>query len=87
MSYKILFSRKSKQQLINLERNIATRIIKKLKEIRENPYAKGVVKLKGNINMFRVRVGKYRVLYEVYEKEKEVVIIKIDKRERVYRNF
>lgn len=37
--------------------------------------------------MFRVRVGKYRVLYEVYEKEKEVVIIKIDKRERVYRNF
>lgn len=40
MSYKILFSRKAKQQLINLERNIATRIIKKLKEIREVPMLK-----------------------------------------------
>jgi len=33
---------------------------------------------------FRIRIGKYRVLYRIDHKEHQVIIVKIDHRERVY---
>ena len=43
-----------------------------------------VRKLKGYHNRFRVRFGKYRLIYEVDKKEKLVLILKLKKREAVY---
>ena len=59
----------------------------KLKEVlllpRENPYAYPYKKIRGETNTYRIRIGKYRILYEVDKKQNHIVILKIDKREGV----
>jgi mRNA-degrading endonuclease RelE of RelBE toxin-antitoxin system len=42
------------------------------------------VKVAGEDNVYRVRFGKFRALFKVYESEKTIVIVKIDPRKRVY---
>jgi len=44
-----------------------------------------VVKIAGEEKTFRLRIGKYRALFKIYEEEKVVVVIKIDLRTRIYR--
>jgi len=43
------------------------------------------VKIKGEEGVYRARVGKYRVLYSIFDDERLVLVLKVDKRERVYR--
>jgi mRNA interferase RelE/StbE len=51
-----------------------------------DPYPSDIRKIMGRKeNLFRIRVGNYRILYEVYEEEQTLLIINIDKRSRVYR--
>ncbi|MFH0876233.1 MAG: type II toxin-antitoxin system RelE/ParE family toxin [archaeon] len=60
------------------------RIIAKIESLKENPFpsdAKRIVNIYDKV--FRIRVGKYRVLYRI-EDEKIVVIFLIGKRENVY---
>jgi mRNA-degrading endonuclease RelE of RelBE toxin-antitoxin system len=44
-----------------------------------------LVKVSGESDVYRVRFGKFRALFKVYESEKTIVIVKIDHRKRVYR--
>ena len=55
----------------------------KIQELSENPFPSEMKKLKDG-NAFRIRAGKFRVLYMVNVKEKIILIAKIDKRPRVY---
>jgi len=62
------------------------RIVEKLRRLEGFPETKlEIVKVAGEENTFRLRVGNYRVLFKVYEKEKIIVIAKIDTRKRIYR--
>jgi mRNA interferase RelE/StbE len=50
-----------------------------------NPIPTDAKRLQGYASpTFRIRIGKYRVLYEIRESEILIIIVKIDKRERVY---
>lgn len=51
----------------------------------ENPYEVPHVKIKGEKGVYRARVGKYRVLYSIFDEERLVLVLKVDKRERAYR--
>ena len=50
-----------------------------------NPRPSGCVKLAGEDNVWRVRVGEYRVLYEVHDDRLVVLVIRIAKRSEAYR--
>ena len=43
-----------------------------------------LVKVSGEDNVYRVRFGKFRTLFKVYENERTIVVVKIDHRKRVY---
>jgi mRNA interferase RelE/StbE len=58
-------------------------VVEALKEILMNPHV-GVPLVGPLKGLWRVRIGKYRVLYEIYEKEKIVVFHDVDLRKRVY---
>ncbi|MCK5523835.1 MAG: type II toxin-antitoxin system RelE/ParE family toxin [Thiomargarita sp.] len=51
----------------------------------ENPYPQGCLKIQGQKNLWRIRVGDYRVIYSVYEEEKWVDIIAVRHRKKAYR--
>ena len=71
--------------LQKLDEKLQRRIIRKIDSLKDNPFpnnSKRVINREDKT--FRIRVGDYRVLHVVFQKEKGILISKIDKRSRVY---
>lgn len=67
------------------ERNLAKRILDKIEGLKHNPFPRESTKVKGlREDVYRVRVGKYRILYAVFKEQSLVAVVDIDKRGRVY---
>jgi mRNA interferase RelE/StbE len=65
MSYTIIISKSVQKDLNNLPNELRERVAEKIQRLAEDPRPDGVVKLKGMDNEYRIRVGDYRVRYEV----------------------
>jgi len=66
---------------------LARRQIKKLPRVEElasNPRLAGVKKLVSEENLYRVRVGEYRAVYQIRDRELVVLIVKVGHRREVY---
>jgi len=63
--------------------DVKSRLVEALREILVNPHA-GVPLVGPLKGLWRVRVGKYRIIYEIDEEEKIVVFHDVDLRKRVY---
>lgn len=82
----IEYSSKAKKFLEKLDKHILTRIIGRIEHLKVTPIpsdSKFIGRDNGD-KLFRYRIGDYRVLYKVKDKEKVVLIGKIDKRSRIY---
>ena len=83
--FKIEVHKEALSFLNSLDTNLRSLIVKKLEELKNNPYPQGVVRLKGyQTPTFRIRIGKYRALYFVSGQNLTIYIIKVDKRSTVY---
>jgi len=81
MKYKLSFEKRALDELRKLDSFLSRRIIKKIKELREEPFSKDIKRLK-NMNSFRLRVGNYRVLFELTQSE--IKILKVGHRKNIY---
>lgn len=81
---KISFVRSAERELLNLDKNLAKRILDKIKLLEEDPYGQSSQKLGGGRG-YRIRIGDYRVIYTIDNKAKTITIIKIRHRREVYR--
>lgn len=79
---KFLYSKTSIKYLQKLERDVVRKIIEAIEKL---PFEGDINKLKGKKakNIYRLRIGKFRVIY-LFEKE-VIKIIKIDTRDDVYK--
>ncbi len=84
MKFDVKLSKRSHKELLSLDPATKARIIQRLEELQDDPFPHGVVKLQGRVDTYRIRVGDYRVLYEVLRKEALVLVEKIDHRSGVY---
>jgi mRNA interferase RelE/StbE len=82
-SYTILLSKKAQKQLDNLSNKIAEPILFAISKLEENPRPSGYKKLKGREG-YRIRVGNYRVIYDIFESKLIVDIITLGHRKDVY---
>ena len=81
----INYSKQAVNFLKSAEKKLTTRVLKKIEKLRENPIGHDSKIVEGyNEKLFRVRVGDYRILYEVDFKNDQLGIVKIDKRGKVY---
>jgi len=80
----IEFSSQSKKFLKKSDKELADRIIVRISLLREYPIPHNSVKVIGELRTFRIRVGDYRILYEINLDDKVILVSKIDKRSRVY---
>lgn len=85
MSYTVIFPKPVQKQLDSLPDEIRDRILEKIVLLAENPRPEGVVKLKGYENEYRIRIGDYRVRYEIKDEESVVVLLHCKHRKDVYR--
>jgi len=85
-TYAIEFVKSARKDFEKLPARIRERIVEALTVLSLNPYSEllKVKKLKG-AELFRIRLGDYRVVYEVRKKQLVVVVIKVGHRSEVYR--
>ena len=84
MMFGVSYSNRTKKFLKKADKVIVKRVIEKIEKLRENPVIHDTKTVEGSKGLFRVRVGDYRILYEVDYRNNLIGIIKIDKKPRVY---
>jgi mRNA interferase RelE/StbE len=62
------------------------RIVKRIESLADNPRPNGVQKLSGK-ERYRIRQGRYRILYSIRDRELIVYIVRVGDRKSVYRNL
>lgn len=83
--YEIQFTKSASKKLQRLPNNLARRIIEKLRLIAENPYSShnNVKKLVGREG-YRLRVGDWRIIYEIENEKLRILVLEIDTRGGIY---
>ena len=71
--------------LLRLPENIQQRIVVAMDELALNPRPPGCVKLAGDDNLWRIRVGDYRVVYEIHDRRLLILVVRIGHRKDIYR--
>jgi mRNA interferase RelE/StbE len=83
-SYEIEVTATAERQLRRLPEGPRRRIADALGKLAHDPRPRGCRKLRGHDDVFRIRVGSYRVLYAVEEARILVIILKIGHRRSIY---
>lgn len=84
-SYRVFLRPAAERDLDGLAVEVRSRIAKHLQTLVFQPRPHGVKKLAGSDNEWRLRVGDYRILYEIIEGDRFVRIFRIAHRREVYR--
>lgn len=85
MSFKIFFHPKAKQFILKLDTHAKERIKNKIKELKQFPEQRG--KHLKYSNFWGLRIGDYRVIYEIHKQECKVIVLFIGHRKNVYDDF
>ena len=90
MSYSVLVTKRAKNSLAGLPKNIAKEIYLELKSLsREDNPTKYVKKIKGNKNppFYSLRVGSYRVILNIEDNVMVIHVIEAGHRKKIYRKY
>ncbi|MDR0733603.1 MAG: type II toxin-antitoxin system RelE/ParE family toxin [Dysgonamonadaceae bacterium] len=83
--YKVVVSVEAKRVLGKLQTKYRKNMEEAIDSLENNPRPFGYKKLKNYDNNYRIRVGVYRVIYRIEDRELIVEVIKIEHRSKVYR--
>ena len=84
-SYRIEVSATAEKQIRKLRRTDQVRVLRAIQNLAAEPRGPGSRKLRGYEDVFRIRVGTYRILYSVEGKRLLIIILKVGRRRDVYR--
>ena len=87
MSYRLIIKPSAERELSDLPRAIGRRVLDRLADLQDTPRPVGAVKLSGTKHTHRVRIGNYRIVYEVNDQERTVFVTIIAHRRDVYRGL
>jgi len=83
--YAITFARSARRELEVMERSLAHRILSKIEELVIEPRPAGCRKLQGRSGLWRLRVGDYRIVYSVDDRQRLVDVVAVRHRREAYR--
>jgi len=84
-AYRVLLERAAEKDLSRLASEIHARVIAAIQALARNPRPPGSRKLAGGKNDWRIRVGDYRVVYEIADEIRIVRVNRVRHRREVYR--
>lgn len=85
VSYSIQITPRARKDIRGLDRKTRRRINEAILSLAQNPRPLGVRKLKGAEGLWRIRVGPYRVIYEIRDNKIVVIIVRVRHRRDAYR--
>lgn len=87
MPYSILFKNSALRELRKLPTVFSSQIAKAIDSLSKNPRPHGYKKLQGNENLYRIRSGNYRIVYQIQDTMLIVLVLRIGNRKDVYRKI
>lgn len=85
MTYDVTFARTARKELERLERPLRSRIFRRIKSLALDPRPTGCTKLEGGEDLWRIRVGDYRVIYSIDDSRRIVDVSAVRHRSDAYR--
>lgn len=86
MSYSVFLAPAAERQLKKLPTKIKTQIVPILKALADDPRPSGSAKLKGAEDLWKIRKGTYRVIYQIQDKQLTILVVNIAHRRDVYKD-
>ena len=87
MSYTVQITPRAGKALERLPRRDLTRIGRAIDRLAEQPRPRGCVRLAGSDELYRIRSGDYRIIYEIRARKLVVLAVRIGHRRDVYRGM
>lgn len=84
-TYAVLYKPSAEKSLRKLPTGVQKRIVAATDALTDNPRPHGCVKLAGADNLWRIRVGVYRVVYTIQDEKLIVLVVRIGHRGDIYR--
>ena len=75
------------RQIRKLDRNTQKRILARIEKLEEDPRPRDAAKLQSPEELYRIRVGDYRIIYQVEDDRLIVLIVRVGNRREVYRSL
>ena len=85
MAFRIEWKKSTRKDLRKLPASIVDRIVETVEGLAENPFPHGTEKLAGSEHAYRIRLGDYRIVYEVVAESKLIEVQRVRHRKDVYR--
>ncbi|MBD1876460.1 type II toxin-antitoxin system RelE/ParE family toxin [Nodosilinea sp. FACHB-131] len=85
MTYRIEFAKPAVKQFKALSPQDQQRLKPKIDALAQEPRPAGMVKLSGEDDLYRIRVGDYRIIYTIQDTQLLVLVLKVRHRREVYR--
>jgi mRNA interferase RelE/StbE len=85
--YEILLKKSVEKDIASVPRKSISRILNAVEDLTQNPVPYSARKLSGSVFLYRIRVGEYRILYEVCHEKKQITIVFVRHRRTAYRDF
>ncbi len=79
------FLKSAARELVRLEPTMKRRVMRQIDRLADEPRGPGSVRLRGSDDVWRARVGDYRILYQIEDDRLAVLIVRIAHRRDVYR--
>ncbi len=87
MAYRIELTPRAQRDFKALDGSVRGRIKQRIESLAANPYPQGIKKIEGEDELYRLRVGDYRILYQVQGKVLLVLVVGIGHRRDIYRRI
>jgi len=84
LSYQLVIERRAQKALARIERRDRARIAEAIRALAQAPRPRGAKQLTGR-DVYRLRVGDYRVLYEIEDARLVILVVDVGHRREVYR--
>jgi mRNA interferase RelE/StbE len=85
MTYRIEVKASAADALAKIPQTHRRRVARKIDQLADNPRPRGAILLEGPSSLYRLRVGDYRVIYQIQGAALVVLVVRIGKRGDVYR--
>jgi len=83
-SYSVYFKESVRKDFEGIPKKESRKILTRISSLGGNPRPQGCEKLTGR-DRYRVRQGRYRIVYSVQDEERTVVVVKVGHRKEIYR--
>jgi len=85
MAYRIEIKKSAKKEIAALARRDQRRVVSAIGKPADDPRPRGVRKLTGAEDVYRVRVGDFRIVYQIADRKLIVYVVKVGYRKDIYR--